>query len=58
MEPLLLAFPEESDVDGLFDSDFEVDASGLLDAEESEDGFDSLLELSPEGLVSAAADFL
>lgn len=58
LEPLLLTLPEESEVDGLLDSDFEVEASGLLDVEESAEDFDSLLEPSPEDLLSAAADFL
>lgn len=58
MEPLLLALPEESEVDGLLDSDFEVEDSGLFDVEESAEDFDSLLEPSLEDLLSAAADFL
>ena len=58
LEPLLLALPGESEVDGLLDSDFEVEASGLLDVEESAEDFDSLLEPSLEDLLSAAADFL
>ncbi len=50
--------PEESEVDVVLDSGFELDVSGLLDAEESEDDFDSPLEPSLEDLLSAAADFL
>ncbi len=50
--------PEESEVDVVLDSGFELDVSDLLDAEESEDDFDSPLEPSLEDLLSAAADFL
>jgi hypothetical protein len=58
LEPLLFVLPEESEVDVVLDSGFELDVSGLLDAEESEDDFDSPLEPSLEDLLSAAADFL
>jgi hypothetical protein len=58
LEPLLFVLPEESEVDVVLDSGFELDVSDLLDAEESEDDFDSPLEPSLEDLLSAAADFL
>ena len=58
LEPLLLVLPEESEVDAVLDSGFELEVSDLLDAEESADDFDSPLEPSLEDLLSAAADFL
>lgn len=64
MEPLPFEFPEASDEDGLLDSDFadsDFDESDLADVEAAESDDEDLvspLELSPEALLSAAADFL